>query len=70
VGAPRSVPVRQRAVLVLRFLEGLDVAGTAAALGCSEGTVKSRTSHGPAGLRTVLGTRSTTCDRPAERRRT
>jgi RNA polymerase sigma factor (sigma-70 family) len=51
----RAVPPRQRAVLVLRFLDGLDVAATAAALGCTEGTVKSQTAHGLAALRTVLG---------------
>jgi RNA polymerase sigma-70 factor (sigma-E family) len=51
----RSVPPRQRAVLVLRYLDGLDVAGTAAALGCSEGTVKSQTAHGLTALRAVLG---------------
>ncbi len=55
VDALRLVPPRQRAVLVLRFLDGLDVAATAAALGCREGTVKSQCSAGLATLRTVLG---------------
>lgn len=53
--ALRQVPPRQRAVLVLRFLEGLDVAATAAVLKCTEGTVKSQTARGLAALRGVLG---------------
>jgi RNA polymerase sigma-70 factor (sigma-E family) len=53
--ALRQVPPRQRVTLVCRFYQGLDVTETAAALGCSEGTVKSQTARGLAALRRVLG---------------
>lgn len=49
-----AVPPGQRAVLVLRYFEGLDVAAAAAALRCSEGNVKSQTARGLAALRAAL----------------
>ncbi|MFC0436191.1 SigE family RNA polymerase sigma factor [Kutzneria buriramensis] len=49
-----SLPVRQRATVVLRYLEGLSERETAAVLKCSEGTVKSQASRALAALRTVL----------------
>lgn len=51
----QKVPPKQRAVLVLRYLEGLDVAGVAEVMKCSEGTVKSQTARGLESLRSVLG---------------
>lgn len=46
---------KQRAVVVLRFYEGLSTAEIAQVLGCNEGTVKSHCSRGLNKLRKVLG---------------
>jgi RNA polymerase sigma-70 factor (sigma-E family) len=54
LAAVRTLPAGQRAVLVLRFFDDLSVAATAAALDCSEGTVKSQTSRALDRLRSVL----------------
>ncbi|WP_433082517.1 SigE family RNA polymerase sigma factor [Dactylosporangium sp. CA-052675] len=52
--ALRTLPVHQRAVLVLRYLEGRTVQETAEALRCPEGTVKTHTARGLAKLRERL----------------
>ncbi|MGB0102434.1 MAG: SigE family RNA polymerase sigma factor [Nocardioides sp.] len=54
MAALASLPQRQRACVVLRYFEELDVRETAAALRCSEGTVKSQTSRALASLRAMF----------------
>lgn len=53
-GAVLSLPAKYRAVIHLFYFEGLSVAELAAALGCAEGTVKSRLSRGRVLLREAL----------------
>ena len=55
VDALGALPMGQRAVLVLRYYADQSEADTAAALGVSVGTVKSRASRGVAALARALG---------------
>jgi RNA polymerase sigma-70 factor (sigma-E family) len=54
--ALRALPQRQRAVMVLRYYEGLSEAEIATTLRVSPGTVKSQASKAMASLRTRLST--------------
>lgn len=58
-----ELPRRMRAAVILRFFHELDVAETAAAMGCSTGTVKSQTARALDKLRGAL-------DQPAAPRHT
>ncbi len=59
-----QIPPKQRAAVVMRYCGDLPIAEVAAALRCSEGTVKSQTARGLEALRAVIARLE-----PAERSR-
>ncbi|WP_243705999.1 sigma-70 family RNA polymerase sigma factor [Micromonospora sp. KC721] len=52
-----TLPTSMRTAVVLRYVEGLSVAETAAAMRCSEGNVKSQSARGLERLRAVFPAR-------------
>lgn len=55
ISALLALPRQQRAAVVLRYFDDLSEQATAAALGCSVGTVKSHTSRAMTALRSAPG---------------
>ena len=56
----QQLPTRQREAFIMRYWQDMDVAETAAAMGCSEGSVKTHCSRATHALATALRARGIT----------